>query len=122
MLIVDVCNLGLVVVLIGQDVDFFLLSMYFGQGMQAEMVCGAPSPTPPSHFGRAPADHRQLCFPGVNHMWLSARLGSSSFIPDFKQDRGSRFLCARVLPSPQITAQKELKGRWDLGRTDPLVK
>lgn len=58
-------------------------------------------------------------FPGVNHA------APCSFIPDLKEgffyvkDRGLRFLCARVLPYPQITAQKEPKGRWELGRLDP---
>lgn len=41
-IIVDVCNLGL----IGYDLDFFLLSMYLSHEMQAEVVLGAPQPGP----------------------------------------------------------------------------
>lgn len=40
-IIVDVCNLGMVVYLIGYGLDFLLLSMYLGQGVQAEVVYGA---------------------------------------------------------------------------------
>lgn len=47
MIVVDVCGLGLVVFLIGYDLDF-LLSMYFSQGVPAEMVCGAPGACPTS--------------------------------------------------------------------------
>lgn len=54
MVIVDVCNLGMVVSLIGYGLDFLLLSMYLGQGVQAEVVCGASLGS--WHLGRAPAD------------------------------------------------------------------
>lgn len=59
-MIVDVCNLGMVVFLIGYGLDFPLLSMYLGQVEQAEVVCGA-------------------LFPGVSHA------APCSFIPDFKE-------------------------------------
>lgn len=66
-MIVDVCNLGMVVFLIGYGLDFPLLSMYLGQGEQAEVVCGA-----------SPGSSLAL-FPGVSHA------APCSFIPDFKE-------------------------------------
>lgn len=112
-IIVDVCNLGVVVFLIGYGLDVLLLSMSLGQGVQAEVVCGAS----PGSWRFVP--RCQSC----GSLQLDPRLERGFCLatvkPDFQKDRGLRFLCARVLPYPQITAQKEPKGRWDLGRPDP---
>lgn len=114
-IIVDVCNLGMVVYLIGYGLDFLLLSMYLGQGVQAEVVYGASLGS--WHLGFVP--RCQSCGSLQLHPILERGFCLATVKPDFKKDSGLRFLCARVLPYPQITAQKEPKGRRELGRPDP---
>lgn len=57
---VDVCSLGLVLFLIGDNLDF---SVYLAKECKQKWYVELPLAS--SHFVRAPADYRQPCFPGV---------------------------------------------------------
>lgn len=81
-IIVDVCNLGMVVFLIGYGLEFLLLSMYLGQGVQAEVVCGA-SPGSWSFVPRC-----QSCGSLQLHPRLERGFCLATVKPDFQKDGG----------------------------------
>lgn len=83
-IIVDVCNLGMVVFLIGYGLDVLLLSMSLGQGVQAEVGHGASLGS--WHLGFVP--RCQSCGSLQLHPRLERGFCLATVKPDFQKDGG----------------------------------